>query len=252
VPARVSRKFVAVRSLCCPAPVSPRTTRAAAKLQRILPAGFGARTMSSFRTKRIVDKPEFAALRSPRKSGEPNRIGCSSGLQRNRGYIMKTIAAMVIALSLAALHPVAAKEHYNEPGVKADTKEAFASIAEGVRKEMEDGGRFEYVKPDERKTVESKLVEMDQLFEKKSSVTDMTQDEKVALFNAQETVNAILTRRDRDRVICKNQAPIGSHIPVTTCHTYGQEVEGREGTKKIMNEWQRAPCVGDNPACHAQ
>jgi len=165
---------------------------------------------------------------------------------------MNKIIAMAIALSLSAFHPALAKEHYKEPGVKADTKEAFEPIAADVRKEMEGGGRFEYVKPDECKTVDAKLDEMNKLFEKSGSVSAMTQDEKVALFNAQETVNAILTRRDRDRVICKNEAPIGSHIPVTSCHTYGQEVEAREGTKKQMNDWQRAQCVGDNPACHAQ
>ena len=165
---------------------------------------------------------------------------------------MNKIIAMAIALSLSAFHPALAKEHYKEPGVKADTKEAFEPIAADVRKEMEGGGRFEYVKPDERKTVDAKLDEMNKLFEKSGSVSAMTQDEKVALFNAQETVNAILTRRDRDRVICKNEAPIGSHIPVTSCHTYGQEVEAREGTQKQMADWKNAPCAGDNAACAAR
>jgi hypothetical protein len=44
-------------------------------------------------------------------------------------------------------------------------------------------------------------------------------------------------------VICTNVAPIGSHIPVTKCHTYAQEVEAREGTKKILSDWKQAPCV---------
>lgn len=164
---------------------------------------------------------------------------------------MKILLPVALALSIAAF-PAAAKEHYKESGVKADTREAFEPIADSVRKEMEDGGRFEYVRPDERKTIDGKLSEMSAIFEKAGSVDAMTQDQKLALFNAQETVNAILTKRDRDRVICKNQAPVGSHIPVTTCHTYGQEVEAREGTRKIMNDWNRAQCVGDNPACHGQ
>ena len=77
----------------------------------------------------------------------------------------------------------------------------------------------------------------------------MKEDQKIALFNAQETVNSILTLRDRDRVICKKEAPLGSHIPLTRCHTYEQEVEAREGTKKIMDDWGRPLCVGKGMAC---
>ena len=45
-------------------------------------------------------------------------------------------------------------------------------------------------------------------------------------------------------MICKKEAPVGSHIPVTTCHTYAQEFEAREGSKKMMDEWSRDPCRG--------
>ncbi len=85
---------------------------------------------------------------------------------------------------------------------------------------------------------------MTKLFDEYGSVPAMTQDAKVRLFNNQEIVNSILTKRDRDRVICTNQAPIGSHIPVTSCHTYAQEVEAHEGTKKQFDEWKRVPCIG--------
>jgi len=163
---------------------------------------------------------------------------------------MNSIIAVCIALLLCVFNAAYAKENYKENVVKADTKEAFEPLAESVRNELGGGGRYEYVKPDERKTIEGKLAEMTALFERSGSVANMKEDEKIALFNAQETVNSILTQRDRDRVICKKQAPIGSHIPVTTCHTYAQEVEAREGTQNQLNEWKRAPCVGDNVACH--
>ena len=164
---------------------------------------------------------------------------------------MKTIAsiALAIALSAFAIGQAAAKENYKEAGVKADTKEAFETVAQNVRNEMVPGGKYEYVKPQEQKTIEKKLDEMDALFNQAGSVANMKEDQKIALFNAQETVNSILTLRDRDRVICKKEAPVGSHIPVATCHTYAQEVEAHEGTKKQLDDWSRPVCVGDNPAC---
>jgi regulatory protein YycI of two-component signal transduction system YycFG len=127
--------------------------------------------------------------------------------------------------------------------VKADTREAFDQIADTVRNGMSDGGKYEYVKPAEKVTIEKKLDEMDKIFDEAGgTVAAMNEKQKIALFNAQETVNSILTLRDRDRVICKKEAPIGSHIPVTTCHSYAQEVEAHEGTKKQLEEWGRGQC----------
>ena len=160
---------------------------------------------------------------------------------------MKTVAtlafAMVLSASIASV--VGAKENYHENSVKADTKEAFDQLAESVRTGMESGGKYEYVKPSEKATIEKKLDEMEKIFDAGGgSVATMKEDQKIALFNAQKTINSILTLRDRDRVICKKEAPVGSHIPVTTCHTYAQEFEAREGSKKMMDEWSRDPCRG--------
>ena len=153
------------------------------------------------------------------------------------------LSAMLLAF--LAVGSAGANEHYKEKAFNADTREKFQEIAANVRKEMEPGGRYQYVEPKERKTIDQKLSEMESLFQANASVGDMRQDTKIKMFNAQEVVNSILTHRDRDRVICKSQAPIGSHIPVTSCHTYGQEVEARHATHNQMDEWTRGACSGD-------
>jgi len=159
---------------------------------------------------------------------------------------MKSLFAFALSFALFA---VGAAEAADKVVVKADTKEAFDTVAAEVRTEMGADGRYAYVKPDEREKVEASLAEMGRLFDANGSVDKMDKDTKVKLFNAQETVNSILTLRDRDRVICKKEAPVGSHIPVTTCHTYAQEVEARQGSKKLMDDWGRPLCAGSNPAC---
>ncbi|HKE48207.1 MAG TPA: hypothetical protein VKB52_09080 [Rhodanobacteraceae bacterium] len=165
----------------------------------------------------------------------------------------RTICAVIAALALAAAATVAAaKENYHEKALNADTPEKFAVVADNIRKEMSPGGRYEYVKPDERKDVEKALGDITAIFDQNGSIADMKQDTKIRLFNAQEVVNSILTRRDSDRVICKNETKVGSHIPVTTCHTYAQEEEARRGTKEQLDEWLRLGCVnagcGGSPA----
>lgn len=164
---------------------------------------------------------------------------------------MKIVAALAFcaALSAGLAGTAVAKEHYRENSVKADTRDAFDQLADNVRREMRPDGKYEFIKPDEKVKVDAALDQMTKLFDEHDTVAAMTQDQKVALFNAQETVNSILTLRNRDRVICKNEAPLGSHIPKTSCHTYEQEVQAREGAKKMMDDWGRPLCVGKNMAC---
>ena len=158
----------------------------------------------------------------------------------------KITFALVVALATCFAGQAFAKEHYREGSVKADTKEAFDEVAKSVRDGMESGGRYEYVKPAEKTTIEKNLTEMDALFVAAGgTVAGMKEEQKIALFNAQETVNSILTLRDRDRVICKKEAPVGSHIPVTTLpHLRAgsrsargqQEADGRLGSPALRRQ----------------
>jgi hypothetical protein len=152
--------------------------------------------------------------------------------------LIAAAAAASIALSCAAV----AKENYKEKAFNADSKDKFEAVATDVRKEMESGGRYQYVKPDERTKIDAALGEMTSLFAANGSVASMNEDAKIKLFNDQEIVNSILQQRDGDRVICTKVAPVGSHIPVTTCHTYAQEVEARNGTKNQMATWGQSNC----------
>ena len=156
---------------------------------------------------------------------------------------MKTTLAIAFAFAAALQQPAVAKENYHEKTINADDKDAFATLATNVRSEMNVGGKYEFVPKKERVEIDTKLTDMTTLFDKYGTVSAMTQDAKVQLFNDQEVVNSILTKRDRDRVICTNVAPVGSHIPVTKCHTYAQEVEAREGTKNLLDSWKNVPCA---------
>lgn len=160
-------------------------------------------------------------------------------------FVILLAAALAAPFALAASKGV--KEKYHE-AVKADTAAQFAEVVAGVRAQMVPGGRYQFVQPAEKVTIDSNLASMQKLFaDNDGQVANMNQEEKVALFNAQESVNAILTRRDSDRVICEHRKPVGSNIPKTSCHTYGQEEEARRGTNKVMRDWENRACVGGTP-----
>jgi hypothetical protein len=152
-------------------------------------------------------------------------------------------AALVACLLFIASLDASAKENYHEATLNADTHEKFHAVAENVRNEMQAGGRYEFVKAKERDTIERALAEMEDIFAAAGSVDKMKQDDKVKLFNDQEIVNSILTRRDKDRVICEDKPKLGSHVRTTSCHTYGQQEDARRGSKDQMDEWTRRGCA---------
>lgn len=110
----------------------------------------------------------------------------------------------------------------NEPVVKATNKADFAAVAAAVRKEVAPGGRWEFTNASEKAQIDRDLSDMQSLFDKYGSVDQMDSASKMQLFNDQEAVNEILTKRDGDHLVCKDEAPLGSLIPKRTCRTYAQ------------------------------
>jgi len=162
---------------------------------------------------------------------------------------MKRLVATALVFALLASSPAALADSA-KPVVKADTKEAFDAIAASVRKDMDGDGRYAYVKPDERQKIEAGLVEIGALFDANGAVERMDKATKIKLFNAQEQVNAILTLRDRDRLICERGAATGSRIVSTTCRTYGELEAQRQASSKLMLEHAVTPC--NAPSCEGK
>lgn len=128
----------------------------------------------------------------------------------------------ILALSIAMLcaMPLSAKDKA-EPAVNANTKDSFDAVSTWVRKEMNAPGRYSYVTAAERNTINSKFEQMSGLYAKTPDIAQMTDAQKLQMFNDQEQINAILAKRDNDRLVCKNEIPVGSHIPVKSCETAG-------------------------------
>ena len=125
--------------------------------------------------------------------------------------------------------------------VAADTPDKFAQTAAQVRKEMGAGGRYEFIRPDDKAKVDTDLNSMEAMLQKSGSVTAMNQDEKVQLFNTQEHLNGILTHSDRNRLVCENTAPTGSNLRRSTCLTAGEiELKRQRDQKGIQDLQQRA------------
>lgn len=144
-----------------------------------------------------------------------------------------------ILLGAAWIAPGFAVANNSKPQVKADTKAEFGNVVAAVKREMVPGGRYEFVDSSERKTIDANLAEMQSLFDQFGTVSAMDKDAKFKLYVNQENVDAILTRRDDRRLICKSERPMGSLIPKRTCRTYGAIQRDRQNSQEFMQQQAR-------------
>lgn len=157
----------------------------------------------------------------------------------------KRIIGMVVGVAL--LQTGSAFAGNDQPIVKAVNKTDFATVAAAIRQQVAPGGRWEYTNSSEKEQIDRDLNDMQSLFDKYGAVDQMDNASKMKLFNDQEAVNEILTKRDDDHLICKEEAPLGSLIPKRTCRTYGQiERDRREAQEsaRIRESIPRATPTG--------
>ncbi|HET7064062.1 MAG TPA: hypothetical protein VFI49_07260 [Rudaea sp.] len=141
-----------------------------------------------------------------------------------------------------------------EKPVAADTPETFAQQSAWIEQEMQPDGRYEFTKPADKQRVKVLLAQMSSLLERSGSVAAMDNSTRIVLFNDQEEVNGLLKRNDANRLVCESRQPIGSHIPVTHCHTYRQVEETARNTKIGMQQFDlsrvcNGPGGGESNAC---
>ena len=142
--------------------------------------------------------------------------------------LLLAAAMLTPALAGAAIDP-------GRPALAADTPARFAEQVSRVRDEMKPGGRYEFIREDDRRHLERLLLQMAALFGRYDSVGVMSRDARVELFNAQEEVNGILRHNDEQRLVCERRPKIGSNIPETTCRTVGDiERDRRAGNRTLL------------------
>ncbi len=126
-----------------------------------------------------------------------------------------------------------------EKPLVAQTLAGFDQEAAAIRAGMQPGGRYEFLKADDKSKVEARLTSMQSLLQKHASQADLSSADKIALVNAEEEVNSILKHNDSNRLVCESRAPVGSHLPVKTCRTYRQVELERQDAANFQSDMDR-------------
>jgi hypothetical protein len=147
---------------------------------------------------------------------------------------VKLLSAFGCFLLVTAAY--AADDRVIEKPLIAQTLDAFHKESGEIREQMKTGGRYEFLKHDERSKIEARLGTMEGILQKHVDQNDLSSNDKIAMLNAQEEVNSILKHNDSNRLVCENRAPLGSNLPIKTCRSYGEIERQRGEAARTMDE----------------
>jgi hypothetical protein len=75
-------------------------------------------------------------------------------------------------------------------------------------------------------------------------------DQRLALYNAHSTIESIINRDDKSRVVCKREQHLGSRVATTECLTIGEREDLAWHSSQSTADLMRTTCVqGETSRC---
>ncbi len=151
--------------------------------------------------------------------------------------IVKSLGlAFAFGLCCVVAGPAAANEKQPAWKFRADTPEAFEAQAAEVRKEMGTDGKYGAIDVTDRTAVDADLDKIKALLNSKGSASKLNDSEQVDLMNAQERINAVLTKNDGNRLICTMEMRSGTHFRQKICQTARERDEVRRKSQQAQQD----------------
>lgn len=121
----------------------------------------------------------------------------------------------------------------------------FLDYQRDLRGDMQDGSKFKHVDGSSKRRVFAAQDTLFSLLQGKRSIDELQDDQRIAVYNAQAEIAAVLTDAELDRPVCKRERPIGSNMMKTICITKRESREIQE--RQRANNLRTRAC--DNGEC---
>ena len=143
--------------------------------------------------------------------------------------------ALALCLALAAFAAPALADSAKEAIVIKDVNK-FLDYQRDVRADMKTS-KFKHVDNSSKTELFRAQDELFALLKGKQSVDQLSEDERLKVYNAQQTIAGVLTDAELDRPICKREKRLGSNRLMTVCETRRQRQDNASNVQNLM----RAP-----------
>ncbi len=157
---------------------------------------------------------------------------------------LSAAAASLCAIAGLAL-ALATPAHAAGPAAKATVLDVdtFLAYQRTVRDEVTGGRRFRHLDNETKRKLFRAQDELFGLLDGKESIDDLSEGDKVSVYNAQHVVAAVLADAELDREVCKRERALGSHRVTTTCMTIRERNEMRELSHTVVRNIKPYSCT---------
>ncbi|MET0718899.1 MAG: hypothetical protein ABWY34_10940 [Pseudoxanthomonas sp.] len=114
-------------------------------------------------------------------------------------------------------------------------KNEFAQQKQDIIAKLADGKTYSEISSQDRGTVRAALDRIEDKLNGAGGVEGLTMEQKVEVFNDQETVNTLLTKAGKDsRLVCKRETTVSSRLPTTQCLTVAERKRVYEEAQNMI------------------
>lgn len=146
--------------------------------------------------------------------------------------ICRILLAASVAL-MTSLPAHAATEVFKLDATSADD---FRRQADELRHEMAPGGKYGKLSSEDQARVGKQLDVLQSLYDKRQAREKFGKRDEVALVNASEEINAVLSGNEGDRLICEQVRTLGSNRVQKVCMTVAERRARNEAAKADLRE----------------
>lgn len=146
---------------------------------------------------------------------------------------------LILASSLALVSGFCASSAFaaSQPfPLDATSASEFRKQAEDLRHEMHAGGKYAQLTVDNQKRVDKQLDVLQELYDKREVRANFGKKDEIALVNASEEINAVLSGNDDDRLICEQVRTLGSNRTQKVCMTVAERRARNDAAKSDLRE----------------
>lgn len=146
---------------------------------------------------------------------------------------MLAVAVLLTSmLTLAA--PAMATDTQTHPNLDAATIRAQqAQIQQEARARK---GRYKDMSEEQRSELFAYQAKVEQLTNGLTRTTELPEVDQIALFNALESIEALLNKAEDERLVCERHKPVGSNRPQTICKTVAERRAEREAAQRDIGK----------------
>ena len=153
---------------------------------------------------------------------------------------------LALAAMLLFATSVSADNAQQAPSVVIKDVAKFLDYQRDVRDDVK-SSKFKHMDESSKEKLLAAQDEIFGLLKGKKSIDELTHEQQVELYNAQNLVAGILTDAELDRPVCKREKRVGSNMATTVCTTKRQMDEHKDDIQRGLRaprtcNWNESQC----------